>query len=524
MYVGDKRGNSVKNSYSMFITVLNSSVVLFFMLSIEQLLSHEQQLLDNEKPCILFSEETEIVGESVASVVDDCLKSITTDQSIPAKLLVSRLTQNLDVTDLKVASADLLSRLDYPWELPDKKEHAHTINEIYSKLFLINRLIDMGRVPKGKLDYYAEYAVKLDDAFANAYGLFNTANHPSEEKSDNLGQVAQHRIDVFAEMEKFPISSYASRAIRLRAHAHIIRVTARLGGTINDLSAALSAYDLILCRRGEQLFEKYCPDDNVDAKDYSFGSFDGWRWLDDIVFDRAVVLMLLGSFGEAKEMIEALQQWPAVVNGNKELNDKTHYRPLRKVVLDKIAQHIDKYSSYKEDGYIDQIYIHQFVPGLDASVNKHFSIRDLAGQMSDVLLEVQKESDVEALSACWRKERQPGELANQIGQVSPYSDLCLNYMDGVSQKLTKMMRKDNVVVIGSYRKKSDAQAQENRLVLVEKEIKEKVGNFSLRVQPMSGGLYRVRVSGLLSDSDVAKVVEILNRKNEESFVSRPTIP
>lgn len=395
----------------------------------------------------------------------------------------------------------VLASLPEPWNLGERSD---AIAQLYQEILRLDDAIESNARDNiaWNVGPTSKFAIRnaLDDALANASGMFKEAVafpfacKNQENCADAINANISRKIAIFSDLrEKFPASNYAPRAVVLRGDARIISVTAQLGNGRDELNKVVDEYDAFICAAD-------CPDRPA------LKSPDGWRWLSDAAYGRAVTLILLGDFEKAEKAAEALKNWPAVLDGSRQAGKAPYYVGLRKSVVSSIAQ--------ANPGYVDQTYIYQVVPGAATPLKRFFSTRELGAQLVELMPKMKAEF-VQSVDTALNEE-------------DPGLDY-FRYVDAVAKLLSTIQRRDNIVVLSSLRDGNNAERETARLSkLLDPEFGKaksaKLKSAKVTRRLLSSGWHQIKISRALSDSEVAEVLTILKSKQiEGAFISRPRV-
>lgn len=441
-------------------------------------------------------------------LVAKCIDGIE-DSGLKAKEIRDLLTKAGGEDYLKLYGASsVLGKLARPWVV-SSDTHSDDMQSVYRRIIEIDGKIenigefdlpyvrskDIWQVlhsheAANALPTLAELRQTFEDALANAAGLFRSANLIPFETSEDIDK----KIASFRKMAGFPASVYAVRSLILAAHALIIAKTVELDEGKNILKKALLIYEELLCSSASVPREfEFCQNINIGEKnEYFWRPLTGWRWLNDVIFERALLLILLGESEKAKKGLFLLNDWPPVTTGQKKVHGSSpFYSGLRSSVARKIVKHKQK--------FIDQIYIYQPIPGVSQPVRKYFSTKDAATFVINIIQQI----DLDVLRSAKGLEY-------------------LKVVDKFSALMAGIERKDNVVVLGSFQDEGEAKKRNQKLSAILNDADSKL---RLSVQAVPNGWYRVQLSSPLKDSEIPiKLKRLRSFGIEDMFVSRPTVP
>lgn len=492
--------------------------------------------------CVLFfspEKLQQLVSETprIDQVVDQCVRDAESSTDSPVALLVSQHIASMasrikredgggartSILWPELASAQVLAQLNRPWPF-DKR----VAGAVYAGIQLMNERLDSEAeanlaIPDAtqavQLDQKAaqadippsELLRYLELALANGEGLFNTAAAVPFDSDVHMGE----RIELFSAMEKYPATSFSLRAILLRAEARVLSITAGFSKDAEVLYRALEDYDTVLCsypdhEQATAAFP-FCRNRAESSPNYLWESEHGWRWLNDVLYDRTVLLTLLGQFADARASMKTLADWQPVLRqpqkNGRPIGSTPYYSALRIGPAARVAQH--------DRAYVDQINVYQTVPGLKVPLKKFYATRDLAGQALKVIDQAEARFEKEGL--------RPLARSSVVGKEY------LDFIDFVAGQLHSIERRDNVVVFGSFRERHRAEALKERLVqTIARDELDAAGCthcvLGVRELPTSGH-FQVRVEPDLSETEVASVLQVArNAGVTDLFISRPRVP
>lgn len=495
--------------------------------------------LSVEFRCPVLASETPVIAQGGDQrAVEQCLSEINAlqDPSSHVRRLAAIIgdastAASLKNIDARSVSAQVLARMDMPWKFSPEADRSRLVQGIYKGIIAVNKKIDSLNRESDDRPQLVRYVDYLDSAFANAQGMFNASRNLGRNIPLQPSEILQKRLEILTELERYPFSSYAVPAIRSRAQTHISRFTAGLGGTKDDLYKALADYYLLLCSEDiDVLRQQVCQNNSNDHRHYFFSSLDGWRWLDDIIFDRAILLIILGRFEESRKMLDVLENWPEVVDSSTERKlprgKKPYYASLRSVTGEKIVSH--------RRSYREQIFIHQIVPGLLVPMNRYYAIRDVVGQIEQAMPEIEERYKDKPViyQYLYGANNKDTDVGNVIKNEARSPEAYFAYLDFVAERLSlsRLVRNDNVIVVGSFRSRS--RAEEQKKIYVSKlgdklktiRLPSTKNELGLKVEPLDSGWNRVRVNKDLADNELAPVLSMFNEEGIQTFVSRPTVP
>jgi tetratricopeptide (TPR) repeat protein len=290
----------------------------------------------------------------------------------------------------------------------------------------------------------------------------------------------------------------------LRAQARVLSVTAELGGTREDLELALSDYEVLLC--GSDQGEK--------AKTFSFcagrGKIPGYLWrsptvwnlMNDALYERALVLTLLGRREDAMTSLKELSSLPAVLKADYKLSEP--YSQLSDLSYDRVS---------RDRNQTDQIYVHQVIPGLGRPLAKNFATKTLADF-------TQAQLDRHCSQTCWATLSSKNVASRQY----------LAAVDTIASAIAKAENNDNSVVIGSFDSLFHAtqamtRFEENRDAVENLDRVRKrharLANLEFRLVRAPNGTYVIRSFPELLDGELYDVLSALRGVPNKTIVRPP---